>query len=292
MNWYADFENIVRLNEPMAPKTWFRLGGPARYFIEPRSRDELSTVVKRLAENNIPMYLLGGGANLLVRDQGVDGAVISLSHSAFSRVVIDDRMVRVGAGKDVLKLVLELAKTGLAGLECQAGIPGTVGGEIRMNAGGTFGDIGSTVAEVTVMDSFGQVFTRQRDDLVFSYRRSNINAKIILDALFELTPENPDRLAQRVKEIWMYKRNTQPLKDNSAGCIFRNPDCLSAGKLIDEAGLKGSVVGGAEISQHHANFIVARHGASSADVLALMELARKTVRDKTGIELESEVVIW
>ena len=292
MNWYADFENIVRLNEPMAPKTWFRLGGPARYFIEPRSRDELSTVVKRLAENNIPMYLLGGGANLLVRDQGVDGAVISLSHSAFSRVLINDRMVRVGAGKDVLKLVLELAKTGLAGLECQAGIPGTVGGEIRMNAGGTFGDIGSTVAEVTVMDSFGQVFTRQRDDLVFSYRRSNINAKIILDALFELTPENPDRLAQRVKEIWMYKRNTQPLKDNSAGCIFRNPDCLSAGKLIDEAGLKGSVVGGAEISQHHANFIVARHGASSADVLALMELARKTVRDKTGIELESEVVIW
>ncbi len=292
MNWYADFENIVRLNEPMAPKTWFRLGGPARYFIEPRSREELSTVVKRLAENNIPMYLLGGGANLLVRDQGVDGAVISLSHSAFSRVVIDDRMVRVGAGKDVLKLVLELAKTGLAGLECQAGIPGTVGGEIRMNAGGTFGDIGSTVAEVTVMDSFGQVFTRQRDDLVFSYRRSNINAKIILDALFELTPENPDRLAQRVKEIWMYKRNTQPLKDNSAGCIFRNPDGLSAGKLIDEAGLKGSVVGGAEISQHHANFIVARHGASSADVLALMELARKTVRDKTGIELESEVVIW
>ncbi len=292
MNWYADFENIVRLNEPMAPKTWFRLGGPARYFIEPRSREELSTVVKRLAENNIPMYLLGGGANLLVRDQGVDGAVISLSHSAFSRVVINDRMVRVGAGKDVLKLVLELAKTGLAGLECQAGIPGTVGGEIRMNAGGTFGDIGSTVAEVTVMDSFGQVFTRQRDDLVFSYRRSNINAKIILDALFELTPENPDRLAQRVKEIWMYKRNTQPLKDNSAGCIFRNPDGLSAGKLIDEAGLKGSVVGGAEISQHHANFIVARHGASSADVLALMELARKTVRDKTGIELESEVVIW
>ncbi len=292
MNWYADFENIVRFNEPMAPKTWFRLGGPARYFIEPRSRDELSAVVKRLTENNIPLYLLGGGANLLVRDQGVDGAVISLSQSAFSRVVIDDRMVRVGAGKDVLKLVLELAKTGLAGLECQAGIPGTVGGEIRMNAGGAFGDIGSTVAEVTVMDSFGQIFTRPRDDLVFAYRRSNINAKIILDALFELTPENPDRLAQRVKEIWMHKRNTQPLKDNSAGCIFRNPDGMSAGKLIDEAGLKGSVVGGAEISQHHANFIVARHGASSADVLALMELARKTVRDKTGIELESEVVIW
>ena len=292
MNWYTNFEDIVRMDEPLAPKTWFRLGGAARYFVEPRSHEELAAVVKRLNENNIPMYVLGGGANLLVRDQGVDGAVISLSHDAFKQVVMDDRMVRVGAGKDVLKLVLELAKTGLAGLECQAGIPGTVGGEIRMNAGGAFGDIGSTVAEVTVMDSFGQIFTRQRDDLVFAYRRSNINAKFILDALFELTPENPDRLGQRVKEIWMYKRNTQPLKDNSAGCIFRNPDGMSAGKLIDEAGLKGSTIGGAEISTHHANFIIARHGASSADVLALMELARKTVRDKTGIELESEVVIW
>jgi UDP-N-acetylmuramate dehydrogenase len=292
MIWYTNFENIVRLDEPLAPRTWFHLGGPARYFVEPRSHEELAEVVKRIHENNIPMYVLGGGANLLVRDQGVDGAVISLAHPAFKQVVIDDRMVRVGAGKDVLKLVLELAKTGLAGLECQAGIPGTVGGEIRMNAGGAFGDIGSSVAEVTVMDSFGKIFTRQRDDLVFAYRRSNINAKFILDALFELTPENPDRLGQRVKEIWMYKRNTQPLKDNSAGCIFRNPDGMSAGKLIDEAGLKGSTIGGAEISSHHANFIIARHGASSADVLALMELAKKTVREKTGIELESEVVIW
>jgi UDP-N-acetylmuramate dehydrogenase len=292
MNWYADFESIVRTDVPLAPLTWFRLGGPARYFVEPRNRDELAAVVKRLNENQIPMYVLGGGANLLVRDQGVDGAVISLGNPSFKHVVVNDRLVRVGAGMDVLKLVLQLAKLGLAGLECQAGIPGTVGGEIRMNAGGAFGDIGSSVAEVTVMDSYGKIFTRQRDDLVFEYRRSNISAKFILDALFELTPENPDRLAERVKEIWMYKRNTQPLKDNSAGCIFRNPDGMSAGKLIDEAGLKGHCIGGAEISSHHANFIVARHGASSADVLALMELAREKVRNQHGIELESEVVIW
>ncbi len=292
MNWYADFESIVRTDVPLAPLTWFHLGGPASYFVEPRSREELSAVVKRLNENQIPMYVLGGGANLLVRDQGVDGAVISLSNPIFTHVVVNERLARVGAGKNVLKLVLELAKMGLAGLECQAGIPGTVGGEIRMNAGGAFGDIGSSVAQVTVMDSYGKIFTRQRDDLVFEYRRSNINAKFILDALFELTPENPDRLGQRVKEIWMYKRNTQPIKDNSAGCIFRNPAGMSAGKLIDEAGLKGYCIGGAEISTHHANFIVARHGASSADVLALMELARQRVREKHGIELESEVVIW
>ncbi len=292
MIWYADFESIVRTDVPLAPMTWFHLGGAARYFVEPRSREELSAVVRRLNENGIPMYILGGGANLLVRDQGVDGAVISLSNPTFKKMDCDERLVRVGAGTDVLKLVLDLAKMGLAGLECQAGIPGTVGGEIRMNAGGAFGDIGSTVAEVTVMDSHGNIFTRQRDDLVFQYRRSNINAKFILEAVFELTPENPERLTQRVKEIWMYKRNTQPLKDNSAGCIFRNPDGMSAGKLIDEAGLKGHCIGGAEISTHHANFIIARHGASSAEVLALMDLARERVRAKHGIELESEVVIW
>ncbi|MGC8624392.1 MAG: UDP-N-acetylmuramate dehydrogenase [Phycisphaerae bacterium] len=292
MTWYADFKSIVRTNVPLAPWTWFQLGGPARYFVEPRSREELASVVQRLNENNIPMFVLGGGANLLVRDRGVDGAVISLSKPAFKNVVVDGQMVRVGAGMDVLKLVLQLAKLGLAGLECQAGIPGTVGGEIRMNAGGAFGDIGSAVAEVTVMDSYGEIFTRRRDDLVFAYRRSNINAKLILEALFELTPENPDRLAQRVKEIWMYKRNTQPLRDNSAGCIFRNPDGLSAGKLIDEAGLKGHRIGGAEISMQHANFIITRPGASSADVLALMDLVRQKVREQKGIVLESEVVIW
>ena len=292
MNWYADFKSIVRTDVPLAPLTWFRLGGSARYFVEPRSREELVAVVRRLHENNIPMFVLGGGANLLIRDQGVDGAVISLSNSVFQNVVIEGRLVRVGAGMDVLKLVLHLAKLGLAGLECQAGIPGTVGGEIRMNAGGAFGNIGSAVAEVTVMDSYGGILTRRRDDLVFEYRRSNINAKFILEALFELTPENPDRLAQRVKEIWMYKRNTQPLRDNSAGCIFRNPDGLSAGKLIDEVGLKGHRIGGAEISVQHANFIIAHHGASSADVLALMELVRQKVREHKGITLESEVVIW
>lgn len=292
MNWYADFESIVRTDVPLAPLTWFRLGGAARYFIEPRNREELAAVVRRLNENAIPMYVLGGGANLLVRDQGVDGAVIFLSNPSFKSVAVEGRLVRVGAGMDVQKLVLQMAKAGLAGLECQAGIPGSVGGEIRMNAGGAFGDIGSCVAEVTVMDSHGKIFTRKRDDLVFEYRRSNISAKFILEAVFELNPENPESVTQRVKEIWMYKRNTQPLRDDSAGCIFRNPDGISAGKLIDEAGLKGHCIGGAEISTHHANFIVARPGASSADVLALMDLARDKVREKTGIVLEAEVVVW
>ncbi|HTV47315.1 MAG TPA: UDP-N-acetylmuramate dehydrogenase [Phycisphaerae bacterium] len=292
MTWYADFEPIVRLNVPLAPLTWFRLGGPAKYFIEPRDVAELSAILKRLHENNIPVYVLGGGANLLVNDQGVDGAVISLTNPEFRKIEVQGCKIKVGAGFDVQKLVRESARLGLGGLECLAGIPGSVGGEIRMNAGGAFGDIGSSVSEVTVMDSKGVCFTRRRDDLNFSYRRSNITAKLILDATFELTPGNPDRLVSRVKEIWMYKRNTQPLAENSAGCIFKNSNGTSAGALIDRASLKGASVGGASVSDRHANFIVARQGSTSADVISLIDLIRKKVKEHSGVTLETEVVIW
>src|SRR5271170_281305 len=285
MTWYADFEPIVRLNVPLAPLTWFRLGGPARYFVQPRNVSELSEVLKRLHENNIPIYVLGGGANLLISDKGVDGAVISLTAPEFTKVQVDNQKVKAGAGADVQKLVRECARLGLGGLECLAGIPGSVGGEIRMNAGGAFGDIGSNVLEVTVMDAKGASYTRGRDDLVFSYRKSNITAKIILDATFELTPGNPDRLVARVKEIWMYKRNTQPLAENSAGCIFKNSNGTSAGALIDQAGLKGASVGEAVVSDRHANFIVARQGSTTADVITLIDLIRTKVREHSDVTL-------
>jgi UDP-N-acetylmuramate dehydrogenase len=292
MTWYTDFEPIVRCDVSLAPLTWFRLGGPAKFFVEPRSVTELSEVLKRLNENNIPSYILGGGANLLVSDKGIDGAVISLTAPEFRQMSVSERIVKAGAGFDIQKLVRECARLGLGGLECLAGIPGTVGGEIRMNAGGAFGDIGSSVLQVTVMNSNGQSYTRGRDDLVFSYRKSNITSKIILDASFELTPGNPDRLVARVKEIWMYKRNSQPLAENSAGCIFKNANGTSAGALIDQAGLKGLAVGGAVVSDRHANFIVARQGSTAADVIALIDLVRQKVKENSNITLETEVVIW
>jgi UDP-N-acetylmuramate dehydrogenase len=218
--------------------------------------------------------------------------VVSLSSKVFKEVSIDGPRVTAGAGKDVQKLLLHCTHEGLGGLECLAGIPGSVGGQLKMNAGGAFGSIRAAVEQVTVMDTNGQLFTRYRDDLVFSYRHSNINARFILDATFALTPDDPDRLMQRVKEIWMYKKNSQPLADHSAGCVFKNPDGQSAGALIDQAGLKGTLRGAAEISAKHANFIVAHKGATAADVLALIELARAAVQKKFGITLETEVVIW
>ena len=161
-----------------------------------------------------------------------------------------------------------------------------------MNAGGAFGDIGSRVLEISVMDSAGNLDTRKRDDMVFEYRKSNINAKFILSATFDMEPGNPERLAERMKEIWMYKQNTQPLRANSAGCIFRNVNGKSAGAIIDQAGLKGLRVGGAEISTQHANFIVADPQAKAADVIELIETVKSRVHDTMKIDLEPEVVIW
>jgi UDP-N-acetylmuramate dehydrogenase len=200
--------------------------------------------------------------------------------------------VEVGAGVDMQKLLLRTVRQGLAGIECLAGIPGTVGGGIRMNAGGKFGDFGAVITRVQVMDIEGTVFDRTKDDLVFEYRHTNIAAKFILGATLELDEDDPERIMRKTKEIWMYKRNSQPLNTKNCGCIFKNPRGLSAGALIDQAGLKGFRVGGAEVSTKHANFIVAHPGCKAADVLKLIHLIREKVFDKNEIHLESEVQIW
>jgi len=293
MNWYDEFAPIVRHDVPLAPYTWYGLGGPARYFVEPRSVEELSAVVKRLRDAQIPIYVLGHGANLLVHDEGVDGAVFHfMKQPAFCQMATDGTKVTVGAGKDVQQLVRETAHAGLQGLECLAGIPGSVGGEIRMNAGGSYGDIGTSVRSVKVMDINGDVDELGRDELVFEYRHSNITAKFILEAAFELSEDDPNRVVSKMKEIWMFKKNSQPLADKSAGCAFKNPKGESAGRLIDQAGLKGTAIGGAQVSPKHGNFIVAHEGAKAADILALVKEIQEKVSAKFGIDLKTEIAIW
>jgi UDP-N-acetylmuramate dehydrogenase len=289
---FAGLEEAVQENVPLAPFTWYKIGGPAKYLIRPRNVEELQLASQRCAENQIPIYVLGLGANLLVSDAGVDGAVFRLDQDYFRRVKFEKNTLEVGAGVDMQKLVLLSCRNGLSGLECLAGIPGTVGGGIRMNAGGKFGDIGAVVTHVDVMDVGGLLFERTKDDLVFDYRSTNISAKFILNATFELDEEDPERIMRKVKEIWMYKRNSQPLNTKNAGCIFKNPRGLSAGALIDQAGLKGMKVGGAEVSEKHANFVIAHSGASADDVLRLIKIIREKVFEKDGIHLESEVQIW
>ncbi|HWE02769.1 MAG TPA: UDP-N-acetylmuramate dehydrogenase [Tepidisphaeraceae bacterium] len=291
-NPFQGLEPIVTENVSLAPRTWYKIGGPARWFIQPRNPEELSEAVLRCAENGVPIYVLGLGANLLVSDAGVNAAVFRLDAEHWRRVKFDNTTVEVGAGADMQKLILRAVRQGLAGIECLAGIPGTLGGGVRMNAGGKFGDIGAVITAVQVMDAEGTIFERTKDDLVFDYRSTNIIAPFILSATLELEEEDPERIMQKTKEIWMFKRNSQPLNTKSCGCIFKNPRGLSAGALIDQAGLKGMRVGGAEVSTKHANFIIAHPGCLADDVLKLVKIIREKVYEKNQLVLESEVRIW
>lgn len=289
---FAGLDEIVEENVPLAPHTWYRIGGPARWFVRPRSVEQMRLAALRCLENNIPAYVLGLGANLLVGDAGVAGAVFQLNDDFWKRVDVKGTTVELAAGVDMQKLVIKTVRAGLAGVECLAGIPGTIGGGIRMNAGGKFGDLGAVVTRVTVMSADGTVFDRTKDDLVFDYRSTNISAPYILGATLELDEDDPDRILRKTKEIWMYKKNTQPLNTKNCGCIFKNPRGLSAGALIDQAGLKGMRVGGAEVSAKHANFIVAHPGARADDVMQLVKVIREKVWEKNQIHLESEVKVW
>ena len=292
MKRFAGLEEIVRRDQPLAPETWLHIGGPADWLIEPQSVEQLREVVRRCRENNVPMRVLGRGANLLIDDAGVQGAVLRLRAGEFAEVEPTETGIRAGAGADMGKLVLRCVREGRSGLEALTGIPGSIGGCVRMNAGGAFGDIGAAVESVDVMSADGEVFTRYRGDLAFAYRSTNINAPLILRSEFRLTEDDPHRILKQVKQIWMYKKNTQPLGGRNAGCIFKNPRGLSAGALIDRAGLKGRRVGGAHVSQKHANFILADDGAHASDVLKLINIIRETVYKKNEVYLELEIEVW
>lgn len=292
MGLLAGLEPIVKTDEPLAPRTWFHIGGPAEYFVEPRNTDELAEVFRRCQEAEVPVRVLGGGANLLVDDAGVKGVVVHLSNESFGRVSCEDGMLKAGAGFDMPKLVLHCVRHGWTGLECLTGIPGSVGGCVRMNAGGAFGDVGSVVETVDVMSADGVSYTRTRDDLVFGYRTTNITARCILGACFRVGEEDPHRILKQVKEIWFYKKNSQPLGSPNAGCIFKNPRGMSAGALIDQAGLKGHRIGGAYVSDKHANFILADKGARASDVLKLINAVREAVYNRFEVYLELELEVW
>lgn len=291
---------------PMGPLTWYGVGGHAAVVASPAGIEPLAQVLRLCHERGQRVYLLGRGANLLVDDQGVDGVVVRMDDPAFRQVTFEGSTVTVGAGYDLARLVLDTAKRGLGGIECLAGIPASVGGAVRMNAGGAFGAIGEVVAAVTVMDADGSVRRINRDALRFSYRASSIDAPCIVEVTLELTADDPDALVRRVKEIFLFKKTSQPLAENSAGCAFKNPvdpsinladydgtpPRVSAGKLIDQAGLKGFRTGGAEVSERHANFITTHANCTAGDVLAVMDHVADVVLHQFGITLEREVVVW
>ena len=287
-------------NAPLGPLTWYNVGGHAQLLAHPASCAQLGELVRRCHEQQIPLRVLGSGANLLIREGTVPGVVVRLDDPCWNTVAIQGTTVRAGAGYGLMRLVAETARQGLDGLAQVAGIPASIGGAVRMNAGGTYGDVGQAVQRVQVMSATGQVYFRDRDDLDFTYRSSNIAAPLILEAEFELQEDDPHELVKRVKEIYFYKSNSQPFGDKSAGCCFKNPpeddpaaEGRPAGMLIDQAGLKGHAVGSASVSEVHANFIIAdKKDARAEDVYRLVEHVEKVVLDRLGVALEREIVVW
>jgi UDP-N-acetylmuramate dehydrogenase len=292
MDLFDGLEKIVEKDHPLAKETWYGLGGPADYFIRPQTIEQLQQAVSRCNENNVPIYVLGYGSNLLVADEGVRGAVIQLKSDHFSQMKFEKDYVTAGAGVELSRLLLTCAKKGLSGLEPLTGIPGSIGGAVRMNSGGNFGDIGTTVENVTLMDKDGEIFEKSKPELQFDYRKTNITAKFILETRLNMTPGDPDQITKSIKEIWVFKKNNQPLNTINSGCIFKNPRGMSAGAMIDRAGLKGLQVGGAIVSEKHANFFIAKKDCTSKDVMRLIDMAREKVKKQFNIELELEIEIW
>lgn len=294
MPWFNGLESFVRRDEPLAMHTWFQLGGPAEFFAEPTSVDELATVVKRCRQDDVPVRVLGNGSNLLVSDDGVPGLVVHLVERAFNEIRVDGRTLCAGGGAKLGRAVTTAVHRGLAGLETLIGIPGTVGGALHGNAGTRSGDIGQWTASATVMTHTGEVVERRREDgdLVFAYRQSSLDELVILQGAFHLEPDDPSQLAKRMQNEWIVRKASQPTGFPSAGCIFKNPRGAAAGELIEGAGLRGTRIGGAVVSERHANFIVAEPECTAQDVLRLIELVRSQVRDRMGVELELEIEIW
>ena len=287
-------KEIVQKDFPLGEMTTFGVGGRAEYFARPRSEDQLREILARCDKEKLEVRVSGRGSNVLVRDEGVRGVVIQLDREGFGAIAMEGDLVRAGAAAPIQKVAHEAARASLAGIECLVGIPGTIGGAVRMNAGGTFGDIGQTVERVKVADTHGETFYRERDDLEFAYRWSNISARFILEAELRLLPDTQRAILARMKKIWMAKKNTQPTSMASAGCIFKNPRGLSAGALIDQAGLKGESVGGAIVSHKHANYIVIKDKAKAkaADILALIERIRQAIKQRKDLDLELEIEVW
>lgn len=293
MSLFTGLDEIVTEHEPLAPYTWLRIGGPARYFLRPRNDEELAALLARCRENDLTWRILGHGANLLVTDQPLDGAVIKLEEPGFTEMSFNHTKAVIGAAGSLGAMVLESVRRGLGGAEALAGIPGSLGGAVKMNASGRFGDIGTLVSRVKVVDACGNAFWREKPELLFEYRWSNIDDQIVTAVELELLPDDPKRVLNKMREIWIIKKSTQPLSSRSAGCIFKNPSPdKPAGALIDKAGLKGRRVGGATVSEQHANFITVEGGATFQDVQTLMSDIQKEVYEKFGIELEPEVEIW
>ncbi len=287
-----DLGNILE-DEPMYKHTTFKVGGPARFFIHVKDIEALKRGVAFCREKNIKHMVIGKGSDLLFSDKEYEGVIFSLSQS-LNKVHINGLEIRAQAGVSMIYLAYEAAKTGLSGFEFMSGIPGTIGGGVYMNAGAYKYCIADVFTSATVLDENGQLIELTKEDMKFGYRKSILQEHkdwILIEAVFTMTPKDPHEITMVLDKRKEKRMSTQPWNFASAGSIFRNPDEKPAWQYIDECGLRGYEIGGAQVSPKHSNFIVNNGYASAKDILDLILLVEKTVFHKFQVELEKEVIL-
>ena len=283
---------IFRYDVSLQKYTSFRTGGSAEIFVEPLGVLELKRVLQFCKDEQKKVFIFGKGTNLLVGDNGVDGVVIHLGGINFKNVERDGRYVVSGAGVNLPKLIRTVALSGFGGLEALAGIPGTVGGAVMMNAGGKYGDISDTIRSLTTMAFDGTIIKYTREDVGFEYRGCNLSEQIVIEVEFELNESKIEVVLEKMDEIYNEKQESQPLGTFNAGSIFKNTSQYKAAELIDKANLKGLKVGSAVVSEKHANFIVNTGSATSTDILELIKIIKEAIKKKYDVSLEEEIHIW
>lgn len=283
----AGLRGTVRFHAPLKDYTSFHIGGPADVLVEPADVDDVVRLVRQAGEQRLPVFVVGG-TNLLIRDKGIRGVVVSLAKLRGIREEAGAVLYAEG-GVGMPTLIGYAIRRSLAGLEWAAGIPGTVAGCVVMNAGTRLGEMKDAVKAVRIVTPAGEVIERSAADIEFGYRRATLPAGIVVGVWLQLKPGVRSDIEKVVKDYLHYRRDTQPLTLPSAGCVFKNPPNDSAGRLVESAGLKGARVGDAQVSEKHANFIVNRGNASAKDVVALIKKVRRQVARKTGVKLELEL---
>ena len=292
MLWPKNLNKSIRTNVKLAGLTSFKVGGAVRFFFEAENIKELQEVMIFAKRAGIAVFILGAGSNILVSDSGLEGLVIKLSGEFFKRVNKKGACLQAGGALKLNQLILFAKNNGLSGLEFLTGIPGTLGGALAGNAGAWGKSIGSQVKEVTVLNYSGKLKSLGLKALKFSYRKSNLNKYVIVSCKLKLHKADKGAIGLRMREYLLERNKTQNNSLPNAGCIFKNPGKNAAGKLIDSCGLKGKSKGGAVISCFHANFILNKGKAGSKDILFLMDLMQKKVRERFKVVLEPEIKIW
>lgn len=299
MNWkdilQTEYAEKLRLewNVPLAKYTTFHIGGPAECFISARSSKEVQMVIRFCKEHQVDLHILGNGSNLLIDDRGITGIVLYIGRR-MQDIQVNGTEIIADAGARMALVSRAAAEAALTGLEFAFGIPGNIGGGVIMNAGAYGGELSQVVTKVEAFDKEGNLHVLEGDELCFGYRKSALKTHgyIVSRVYLQCQPGDNDRIQALMADLGKRRRDKQPLEYPSAGSTFKRPEGYFAGKLIEDSGLKGYTIGGAQVSEKHAGFIINKEGASGKDVRSLIGYVKSTVLDKFGVELEPEYVFW